>query len=89
MGGLDVNLRTGAGDTVNGTFDPAVVRNYAERIAQGRWFVNIGLPFDEREQGTVDAYLRAIGAVRAVRTASWEHARTIVTDERVWPKSSG
>jgi hypothetical protein len=58
------------------------VRKYAERIAQGRWFVNLGLPFDEREQGTVDAYLRSTGAAKAVRATSWEFAQTIVTDAR-------
>ena len=67
---------------MNNTFDPAIVRKYAERIAQGRWFVNIGLPFDEREQGTVDAYVRSTGAHKAVRASSWDHARTIVTDAR-------
>jgi hypothetical protein len=58
------------------------VRKYAERIAQGRWFVNLGLPFDEREVGTVDAYLRATRLVKAVRVTSWEDARTIVADPR-------
>jgi hypothetical protein len=61
---------------VNGTFDPAVVRKYADRIAQGR------LPFDEREQGTVEAYLRATGAAKVVRATSWENAREIATDAR-------
>jgi hypothetical protein len=67
---------------VNGTFDPAIVRQYAERIVQGRWFVNLGLPFDERELGTIDTYVRATGAARAVRASSWEHAYTIGTDDR-------
>jgi hypothetical protein len=67
---------------LNGTFDPAVVQKYAERIAQGRWFVNLGLPFDEREQGAVESYVRATGAVKAVRASSWDHAHTIITDAR-------
>jgi hypothetical protein len=71
-----------AGVTLNGTFDPAIVRKYAERIAQGRWFVNLGLPFDEREIGTVDAYVRATGLGKAVRVTSWDDARTIVDDAR-------
>ncbi len=58
------------------------MQKYAERIAQGRWFVNLGLPFDERELGAVDSYVRGVGAVRAVRATSWDHARTIVGDER-------
>ncbi len=58
------------------------MRQYAQRIGEGRWFVNLGLPFDERELGTVDAYLRATGAVKAVRATSWEAARQIVEDER-------
>jgi hypothetical protein len=67
---------------LNRTFDPAIVRKYAERIAQGRWFVNLGLPFDEREQGTIDAYVRATGLAKAVRVTAWEDARTIVGDAR-------
>lgn len=82
MGDADVKTNPRAGVAVNGTFDPAIVRKYAERIAQGRWFVNLGLPFDEREQGTLDAYVLATGAAKAVRATSWEHARTIVSDER-------
>lgn len=58
------------------------MRKYAERIAQGRWFVNLGLPFDERETGTIQAYVRALGLAKAVRVASWEDARTIVADTR-------
>jgi hypothetical protein len=67
---------------MNGTFDPAIVRKYAERIAQGRWFVNLGLPLDEREQGTVEAYVRATGAGKAVRATSWDHAAEIIADAR-------
>ena len=67
---------------MNGTFDPAVVRQYAQRISDGRWFANLGLPLDEREQGTVDAFIRATGATKAVRATSWEDARTIVADAR-------
>jgi len=73
---------------MNGTFDPAVVRKYAERIAQGRWFVNLGLPFDERELGTVEAYVRATGAAKAVRTTSWEHAAAIIGDARTQADSA-
>jgi hypothetical protein len=58
------------------------VRKYAERIAQGRWFVNLGLPFDERETGTIEAYVRTTGLVKAVRVTSWDDARTIVGDAR-------
>ena len=58
------------------------MRKYAERIAQGRWFVNLGLPFDERETGTIDAYVRATGLTKAVRVTSWDDARTIVADTR-------
>jgi hypothetical protein len=58
------------------------VRKYAERIGQGRWFVNLGLPFDEREQGTVDAYVRATGAAKLLRATSWEYAREILLDAR-------
>lgn len=67
---------------MNGTFDPAVVRKYAQRIAEGRWFAHLGLPLDEREQGTVEAYVRGTGAAKAVRATSWEDARTIVSDPR-------
>lgn len=67
---------------MNGAFDPAVVRKYADRIAQGRWFVDLGLPFDEREGETIDAYVRTTGAAKAVRVTSWEHAQTIVADPR-------
>jgi hypothetical protein len=67
---------------LNGTFDPSIVRKYAERIAQGRWFVNFGLPFDEREHETVDAYVRATGAKKTVRVTSWDDAQTIVNDPR-------
>ncbi len=58
------------------------MRKYAERIGQGRWFVNLGLPFDEREQGTVDAYVRATGAAKLLRATSWEYAREILLDAR-------
>jgi hypothetical protein len=58
------------------------VQRYAERIAQGRWFVNLGLPFDDRETGAIDAYLRATGATKAVRASSWEEAGALVTDPR-------
>lgn len=67
---------------MNGTFDPAIVRKYALRIAEGRWFANLGLPLDEREQATVEAFVRATGAAKAVRATSWEDARTIVGDAR-------
>jgi hypothetical protein len=67
---------------VNGTFDPAIVRQYAQRIHEGRWFAHVGLPFDEREQGTIDAYVRATGARKVVRATSWEDARMIVGDAR-------
>ncbi len=71
-----------AGDALNGTFDPTIVRKYAERISQGRWFVNLGLPFDEREQDTVQAYVRATGAGKLVRATSWDDAHAIAIDAR-------
>ena len=71
-----------AGVALNGTFDPTIVRKYAERIAQGRWFVNLGLPFDEREQDAVDTYVRVTGSDKVVRVTSWEQVHDIVTDAR-------
>lgn len=67
---------------MNRTFDPAIVRKYAQRIAEGRWFAHLGLPLDDREQGTINAYVRATGAAKAVRATSWEDARAIVGDAR-------
>ncbi len=44
--------------------------------------MNLGLPFDEREAGAIDTYIRTIGATKVVRATSWEHAQAIVSDPR-------
>ena len=40
------------------------------------------MPFDERELGTIDAYVRSTGATKAVRVTSWEDAHAVVADAR-------